>query len=108
MEKRLSPVPARTSEPEPHSRQTFTASVNLLQVLVGDRPTWKSADHPFRQDARLQLSGIPTLMQWTPDGPGAQLGAEVTQSGESHMSPSVAIGWQWRRRASTSSRQACA
>ena len=45
-----------------------------VQVLVGDRPTWKSADHPFRREPRLQLSGIPTLMHWTPDGPGERLG----------------------------------
>ena len=48
-----------------------------MQVLVGDRPTWKSADHPFRHDPRLQLSGIPTLVHWTPDGPGERIGEMI-------------------------------
>ena len=27
------------------------------KVLVGDRATWKSPDHPFRKDPKLQLTG---------------------------------------------------
>jgi len=31
---------------------------------VGDRPSWKSAEHPLRVDERTRLSCIPTLVQW--------------------------------------------
>jgi len=46
-----------------------------VQVLVGDRATWKSPEHPFRTDERLAVSGIPTLVHWTADGVGERLGA---------------------------------
>ncbi len=38
--------------------------VNLLVVTVGARDEWKSPDHVFRKDKRLQLAGIPTLLAW--------------------------------------------
>ncbi len=39
---------------------------------------WKDKGHPLRHHAALQLSGIPTLVRWQPDGtPGARLGAEL-------------------------------
>lgn len=59
------------------SWHTFdTAAVAAVaQVMVGDRPTWKAADHPFRTDVRLAVAGVPTLVQWTPSGVGMRLGA---------------------------------
>eukprot|EP00873_Tetraselmis_striata_P038822 jgi/Tetstr1/459086/TSEL_004536.t1 len=45
----------------------------LLEVNVGDRPAWKDAGHPYRHEQDLQLTGVPTLMRWTVDGPAARL-----------------------------------
>lgn len=38
-------------------------------MRVGERALWKSPSHPLRLDAKLKLTGIPTLFKWTPDGP---------------------------------------
>jgi hypothetical protein len=57
------------------------AGGTLLEVLVGDRPTWKSQDHPFRTDLRLRVAGVPTLVHWTADGAGERLGTELERSG---------------------------
>lgn len=62
-------------------RAVAEAGGTLLEVLVGDRHTWKSLDHPFRLDARLQVTGIPTLLRWTADGPGERLGSELERTG---------------------------
>lgn len=42
---------------------------------VGDKASWKSQDHPFRQDPQLHLTSIPTLMHWKADStcPGKRL-----------------------------------
>jgi len=49
----------------------------LLEVCVGQRSVWKSPDHPFRHDSELQLSGIPTVIRWTPSGPAERAGAHL-------------------------------
>jgi hypothetical protein len=52
-------------------------------VQVGDRPSWKSAEHPLRVDERTRLSCIPTLVQWdaTEEGgrplPGRRLDTQL-------------------------------
>jgi len=38
--------------------------VTLVRVYVGDRPTWRSPDHPLRSDERFHLKGVPTLIRW--------------------------------------------
>ncbi|KAK4875211.1 hypothetical protein RN001_011633 [Aquatica leii] len=37
---------------------------HFIYVEVGDRPTWKSAECPFRKDKRTRLLVIPTLIRW--------------------------------------------
>mmetsp|Transcript_953 Transcript_953/g.2942 ORF Transcript_953/g.2942 Transcript_953/m.2942 type:complete len:135 (-) Transcript_953:227-631(-) len=49
----------------------------LLQVNVGDRPVWKDPNHPYRQEPDLKLTGVPTIIRWTADGPGQRLGPEL-------------------------------
>ncbi|XP_047323420.1 thioredoxin-like protein Clot [Impatiens glandulifera] len=40
----------------------------LLRVYVGDRPTWRNAQHPLRVDPTFKLTGVPTLIRWEDDG----------------------------------------
>ena len=46
---------------------------------VGDRATWKSNDHPFRQDPQLRLTRIPTLLHFKADetSPGKRLDEQL-------------------------------
>lgn len=37
-------------------------------MQVGPRPVWKDAQHPFRTDRQIQLTGIPTLVHYTENG----------------------------------------
>ncbi|KAL0463027.1 UNVERIFIED_CONTAM: Thioredoxin-like protein Clot, partial [Sesamum latifolium] len=39
-------------------------TVALLWAYVGDRPTWRNPQHPFRSDSRFSLKGVPTLILW--------------------------------------------
>ncbi|KAL0411295.1 UNVERIFIED_CONTAM: Thioredoxin-like protein Clot [Sesamum latifolium] len=39
-------------------------NVALLRAYVGDRPTWRNPQHPFRSDSRFSLKGVPTLILW--------------------------------------------
>ncbi|KAK3278900.1 hypothetical protein CYMTET_13193 [Cymbomonas tetramitiformis] len=41
----------------------------LLVCRVGPRPAWKDPQHPLRVDPNLQVSCIPTLVQWGIDTP---------------------------------------
>ena len=43
-------------------RAATDGDASLLVVDVGDRASWKSAGHPFRVDAALKLTCIPTLL----------------------------------------------
>ncbi|KAL9260128.1 Thioredoxin-like protein [Drosera capensis] len=38
--------------------------VVLLRAYVGDRPTWRNPQHPWRTDQTFQLKGVPTLVRW--------------------------------------------
>lgn len=39
-------------------------NVALLKAYVGDRPTWRNPQHPWRVDSRFKLRGVPTLIRW--------------------------------------------
>ncbi|XP_010694184.2 thioredoxin-like protein Clot [Beta vulgaris subsp. vulgaris] len=47
--------------------------VALLRAYVGDRPTWRTPNNPFRIDSRFQLKGVPTLIRWENDAVVARL-----------------------------------
>ncbi|XP_031255909.1 thioredoxin-like protein Clot [Pistacia vera] len=55
---------------EPVIYKTLEASpddIVLLQAYVGDRPTWRNPQHPWRVDSRFKLTGVPTLIRWEND-----------------------------------------
>ncbi|KAF9290091.1 Thioredoxin domain-containing protein 17 [Mortierella alpina] len=39
-------------------------NVVLVDVPVGDRPTWKDLNHPYRHDEVIKISAVPTLVHW--------------------------------------------
>jgi len=41
--------------------------IALLRAYVGDRPTWRNPQHPWRVDPRFKLTGVPTLIRWEND-----------------------------------------
>ncbi|DBA87902.1 TPA: hypothetical protein ACH3X1_004890 [Trebouxia sp. C0004] len=41
---------------------------------------WKDAQHPLRKDEEVQLTGIPTLIHWTPSGPGKRHGTKLQKA----------------------------
>ncbi|EEF49186.1 thioredoxin-like protein Clot [Ricinus communis] len=41
--------------------------VTLLRAYVGDRPTWRNPQHPWRVDSKFKLTGVPTLVCWEDD-----------------------------------------
>ncbi|KDP43426.1 hypothetical protein JCGZ_16713 [Jatropha curcas] len=41
--------------------------IALLRAYVGDRPTWRNPQHPWRVDSRFKLTGVPTLVSWEND-----------------------------------------
>ncbi|GIM11284.1 hypothetical protein Vretimale_14807, partial [Volvox reticuliferus] len=50
----------------------------LLEVTVGPRSAWKgNPSHPFRVDPQLKLTGVPTLLAWSPSGATRRLGPEL-------------------------------
>eukprot|EP00245_Coleochaete_scutata_P005344 TRINITY_DN1881_c0_g1_i1.p2 TRINITY_DN1881_c0_g1~~TRINITY_DN1881_c0_g1_i1.p2 ORF type:complete len:129 (+),score=16.20 TRINITY_DN1881_c0_g1_i1:258-644(+) len=60
-----------TVRADPIIMETFrntAKSTTLVRVYVGDRPTWKDPNHPFRHDPKIMLTGVPTLMRWQ-EGP---------------------------------------
>lgn len=58
-------------------RAAAAAGAALLVVDVGDKPGWKSAEHPFRTDSALALTCIPTLLAWDSGSAGARLAKEL-------------------------------
>ncbi|MCD9560066.1 hypothetical protein HAX54_018499 [Datura stramonium] len=47
--------------------------IALLRAYVGDRPTWRTPQHPWRVDRRFNLKGVPTLIRWENDAIRGQL-----------------------------------
>lgn len=48
------------------------AGLSLVEVDVGDSETWRDPNHPLRVDQQLKLTGIPTLIEWTENGPAVK------------------------------------
>lgn len=44
--------------------EAASGDVSLLKAYVGDRPTWRTPQHPWRVDSRFKLTGVPTLIRW--------------------------------------------
>ncbi|KAJ8899209.1 hypothetical protein K2173_012385 [Erythroxylum novogranatense] len=44
--------------------EAYADEVALLRAYVGDRPTWRNSQHPWRVDSRFKLTGVPTLISW--------------------------------------------
>lgn len=49
-------------------------------MQVGPRQVWKAAEHPFRTDKQIQLTGIPTLVQYSDSGLGARLSSQLEKA----------------------------
>lgn len=49
-------------------------------MQVGPRQVWKAAQHPFRTDKQIQLTGIPTVIQYSSDGLGARLSSQLEKA----------------------------
>uniref|UniRef100_A0A2N9GLT4 Thioredoxin domain-containing protein n=1 Tax=Fagus sylvatica TaxID=28930 RepID=A0A2N9GLT4_FAGSY len=47
--------------------ETGSDDVALLRAFVGDRPTWRNPQHPWRVDSRFKITGVPTLVRWEND-----------------------------------------
>lgn len=58
--------------------------VALLRAYVGDRPTWRTPQHPWRIDSRFQLKGVPTLIRWENDAVAARL-----EDNEAHVESKI-------------------
>ncbi|KAK7243622.1 hypothetical protein RIF29_38428 [Crotalaria pallida] len=41
--------------------------IALLRAYVGDRPTWRNPQHPWRVEPKFKLTGVPTLIRWEND-----------------------------------------
>ncbi|KAG5899925.1 hypothetical protein JTB14_002476 [Gonioctena quinquepunctata] len=37
---------------------------HFVKVIVGDRPTWKDPECPFRKDPKTKLRVLPTIVRW--------------------------------------------
>ncbi|KAL5563363.1 hypothetical protein UlMin_033110 [Ulmus minor] len=44
--------------------ESTPGDVALLRAYVGDRPTWRNPQHPWRVDTKFKLTGVPTLVRW--------------------------------------------
>jgi thiol-disulfide isomerase/thioredoxin len=52
---------------EPYIQRAFKkagASLHLIRVDVGDRKEWLNPNNPFRNDKKLTLREIPTIIRW--------------------------------------------
>ncbi|TKW21211.1 hypothetical protein SEVIR_4G175600v4 [Setaria viridis] len=56
----------------------------LLRAYVGDKPTWRDPAHPWREDPKFGIKGVPTLIRWENGGAAARLGDE-----EAHLKDKV-------------------
>ncbi|KAI9168649.1 hypothetical protein H9P43_008022 [Blastocladiella emersonii ATCC 22665] len=50
-----------------------SATITLVEVPSGARDEWRSPDNRYRKHPQIQLARIPTLVQWTRDGPAGRL-----------------------------------
>ncbi|GMH27273.1 hypothetical protein Nepgr_029116 [Nepenthes gracilis] len=53
--------------------EALSDDVVLLRAYVGDRPTWRNPQHPWRIDSRFQLKGVPTLVCWEKESVSSRL-----------------------------------
>ncbi|KAL8204432.1 hypothetical protein R6Q57_010055 [Mikania cordata] len=44
--------------------ESSSDDVVLLRAYVGDRPTWRNPQHPWRVHPTFKLKGVPTLILW--------------------------------------------
>lgn len=57
-----------TAEPVIYKKlEASPDDIALLRAYVGDRPTWRNPQHPWRVDQRFKLTGVPTLIRWEND-----------------------------------------
>ncbi|CAI9103182.1 OLC1v1001628C1 [Oldenlandia corymbosa var. corymbosa] len=49
-------------------------NILLLRAYVGDRPTWRNPQHPWRVDSRFKIGGVPTLIRWENGATKGRLG----------------------------------
>ena len=49
----------------------------VIEIDVGDKPTWKDPDHELRRSDKFKLTGVPTLMKWGQKGIIARLDSEL-------------------------------
>ena len=49
----------------------------VIEIDVGDKPTWKDPDHELRLSEKFKLTGVPTLMKWGIGKPIARLDSEL-------------------------------
>ncbi|PHT35424.1 Thioredoxin-like protein Clot [Capsicum baccatum] len=59
--------------------------IALLRAYVGDRPTWRTPQHPWRVDGRFSLKGVPTLIRWENDAIKGRL-----EDHEAHLDHKIA------------------
>ncbi|XP_074321604.1 thioredoxin-like protein Clot [Silene latifolia] len=59
--------------------------VALLRAYVGDKPTWRNPQHPWRIDPRFEVKGVPTLVRWGSNGVEARL-----EDDEAHVPEKIA------------------
>lgn len=48
------------------------SSGTLLEIQIGEYSNWKKKDNEFRKNSMFQINSVPTLGQWTSDGPLAR------------------------------------
>lgn len=64
--------------------------IALLRAYVGDRPTWRTPQHPWRVDPSFNLKGVPTLIRWENDATKGRL--EDSEAHLAHKIDSLLIG----------------
>ncbi|KAF8978097.1 ribosomal 40S subunit protein S24B [Entomortierella lignicola] len=52
------------SEPIIEERFSKLDNVVFVDAPVGDRPTWKDPNHPYRHDKVVKIQFVPTLVHW--------------------------------------------
>ncbi|OMO69798.1 hypothetical protein CCACVL1_19260 [Corchorus capsularis] len=60
--------------------------VAVLRAYVGDRPTWRNPQHPWRLHSTFKLTGVPTLLRW--DWENHAITARL-EDHEAHLHPKI-------------------